>query len=103
MGLLTLFSKSRASVHRLPSGSITVDRQGHVVCATISSAYPSALVHNITLEVLTLFREAREKQIPLAELNLHFASLLITAREMRGGAIIFLSPKTASFTDSNSN
>lgn len=103
MGLLTLFSKSRASVHRLPSGSITVDRHGQVVSATISSAYPSALVQNITREVLALFREARDKQILLAELNLHFASLQITAREMRGGAIIFLSPKTASVTVSNSN
>lgn len=103
MGLLTLFSKSRPSVHRLPSGSITVDRQGNVVSATVSSTYPATLVQNITREVLALFREARDKQIPLAELNLHFASLQITAREMRGGAIIFLSPKTASFTALNSN
>jgi len=103
MGLLTLFSKSRPSVHRLPSGSITVDRHGHVVSTTVSSAYPQALVQNITHEVLNLFREARDKQIPLAELNLHFASLQITAREMRGGAIIFLAPKTASFAAPNSN
>jgi hypothetical protein len=33
--------------------------------------------------------------MPLAEINLYFASLRITARELRGGAIIFLFPQTA--------
>ena len=31
----------------------------------------------------------------LAEINIHFAVLRITARELRGGAIIFLFPQTA--------
>ena len=103
MGLLNLFAKSRPTVHRLPTGSITVDRNGDVVTTTISSAYPRVMLQSITQEVLTLFRQAREQQLPLSELNLHFASLQITAREMRGGAIIFLSPKTASSTPVNTN
>lgn len=103
MGLLNLFSKTRAAVHRLPTGSITVDRNGEIVTTTVSSACPPQLLQNITQEVLTLFREARAKHLPLAELNLHFASLQITAREMRGGAIIFLSPRIASFTAVNSH
>lgn len=103
MGLLNLFSKSRAVVHRLPAGSITVDRNGDVVTSTISSAYPPVLVRNITREVLALFHNAREKHLPLSEFNLHFASLKITARAMRGGAIIFLSPKIASSTATNPN
>lgn len=102
MGLLNLFSKSRPAVHRLPTGSITVDRNGQIVTTTVSSTYPPALLRNITEEVLTLFREARTKHLPLAELNLHFASLQITAREMRGGAIIFLSHRNATFNALNS-
>jgi hypothetical protein len=82
----------------LPTGSITVDSNGEIVTTTVSSTCPRAVLQNITEEVLTLFREARAKHLPLAELNLHFASLQITAREMRGGAIIFLSPRIASFT-----
>jgi len=31
--------------------------------------------------------------MPLSELTLQFGSLQITARELRGGAIIFLTPK----------
>ena len=33
--------------------------------------------------------------MPLAEVSLHFGSLRITARELRGGAIIFLLPQAA--------
>lgn len=92
MGLLKIFSKPGAAVHRLPSGTITVDRQGDVVTTTISSAYPDAQLREIAGEVLALFKEARTAQMPLSSLTIDFASLRITAREMRGGAIIFLNP-----------
>jgi hypothetical protein len=86
---------SRAAVQQLPSGSLTVDRDGHVVTCTVSSAYPSHLLHEIGHEILSLLREARTAQMPLAEVSIHFASLRITARELRGGAIIFLLPQAA--------
>jgi hypothetical protein len=92
MGLLNLFSKPGAAVQRLPSGTITVDRHGNVVMTTVASIYPEALLRDIAGEVLALFREARTVQMPLNELILDFASLRISAREMRGGAIIFLAP-----------
>ena len=95
MGFLKRLFHSRAAVQQLPTGSLTVDRDGHVVTTTVSSTYPRPLLHDIGHEVLTLFREAREAQMPLAEISLHFASLRITARELRGGAIIFLFPQTA--------
>jgi hypothetical protein len=43
-------------------------------------------------EVLRLFVEARKAHLPLTEFRIHFASLQITAREARGGALIFLTP-----------
>jgi len=89
------FFKNRPVVQQLPLGSFTVSQTGEIVTSTVSSAYPRALLREISDEVLQLFREAREAQIPLAELSLHFASLRITARELRGGAIIFLFPQTA--------
>ena len=94
MGLLNLFSSSTAEVHRLPTGSMTVDRHGNVVTTTISSLYSPLLLGTIAEEVLHLFRESRTAQFPISEFNLQFASLQITARDMRGGAIIFLSVKT---------
>jgi hypothetical protein len=102
MGFLKLFSKAGPAVRRLPSGSMTVDRDGNVVATTVSSVYPPALLREIAGEVLSVFREAHAAQMPLSEFNLHFASLRITAREMRGGAIVFLSPQTP-FKVSSSN
>ena len=94
MGILKLFSKSSPAVQKLPSGSITVDRFGNIVTTTVPSSCPAKLLHSVTDEVLNIFREARGKQMAVAEISLHFASLRITARELRGGALIFLSPKT---------
>jgi hypothetical protein len=95
MGFLKNLFRSRASVQQLPTGTIAVDRNGHIVTSTVASAYPADLLHEISVNVLKLFREARAAQMPMAEVSLHFGSLNITARELRGGAIIFLLPQTA--------
>ena len=95
MGFLKRFFRGRASVQQLPTGTVTVDRHGHVVTSTVSSAYPQNFLRDIGRDVLTHFVEARAAQTPLAEVSLHFGSLHVTARELRGGAIIFLFPQTA--------
>jgi hypothetical protein len=95
MGFLKKLFGGHAAVQQLPAGTITVDRQGRVVTSTVSSAYPKNLLQGIGCDVLELFREARATQTPLAEVSVHFGSLRITARELRGGAIIFLFPQTA--------
>ena len=95
MGFLKRFFRGRAAVQQLPTGTITVDRHGRIVTSTVSSAYPQNFLRDIGRDVLALFAEARAAQMPLAEVSLHFGSLHITARELRGGAIIFLFPQTA--------
>jgi hypothetical protein len=93
MGFLNLFSKSAPGVQVLPSGTLTVDRNNQILATTISSACSQEVLQEIGDQVLRLFRQARTAQLPLSELTLHFSSLKITARELRGGAIIFLAPK----------
>jgi hypothetical protein len=100
MGLLSLFAKPAPTLLRLPSGSFTVDRRGSVLIGTLPSAFPAALVREIAQQVLRVFREAAVARLPLAQLIIHYASLKITARELRGGAIVFLAPKAA-FGQSN--
>jgi hypothetical protein len=98
MGLLkNIFGSptAHAGVTQLPSGSITVDRAGQIVSSTVSSAYPVEVLQAVGKEVLALLHEAHVAQMPLAEVSIHFAVLRITARELRGGAIIFLFPQTA--------
>ena len=93
MGLLNLFSKPTPTLTRVPSGSFTVDREGEIIVSTISSTFPVATVKEIGQRVLDTFREAQEAHLPLAELVVHFSGFKIVARELRGGAIVYLSPK----------
>jgi hypothetical protein len=71
---------------------MTIDRNARIVATTISSAHSSEILEEIADRTLHLFREAHKAHIPLSEMTIQFASLKINAREMRGGAIIFLSP-----------
>jgi hypothetical protein len=99
MGFLSkLFGGSRPTIRTLPSGSLTVSRNGDILTSTVSSVYPQPMLTEIAREVLRQFNEAREARLSLAELSLHFASLRVTAREIQGGAVIFLSPKSAMST-----
>jgi hypothetical protein len=95
MGILKKIFGAHADIQQLPAGTLTVDRQGRVVTSTVSSAYPSRLLQEISRDVLELLHESRTAQMPLAEVSLFFGSMRITARELRGGAIIFLFPQTA--------
>jgi hypothetical protein len=93
MGLLNLFAKPAPKLLRLPSGSFIVDRDGRVLTCTLPSSFPTGLVKEIAQQVRTSFGEAAAAQLPLAELSINYPSLKIAARELRGGAIVFISPK----------
>jgi len=93
MGILNWFAKSEPAIQHLPSGSFTVDRHGNVITTTVGPGCSQRLLDAIAREVLSLFHEARAAQMPLTGLDLNFASLHITAREMQGGALIFISPQ----------
>ena len=96
MGLLKLFAKPVPTVLRLPSGSFTVDREGCVLTSTLPSSFPTNMVKDIAHIVQAAFGEAAAAQLPLAELVINYPSLKIAARELRGGVIVFLTPKTLS-------
>ena len=93
MGLLNFFAKPAPPLLRLPSGSFSVDREGSVLTSTLPSSFPASLVRDIAKQVRTAFGDAAKAQLPLAELTINYPSLKISARELRGGAIVFLSPK----------
>ncbi len=94
MGFLKLFAKTPApTLLRLPTGSFTVARDGRVLTGTLPSSFPASLVRRIAQDVCASFGEAADAQLPLAELIIHYPSLKIAARELRGGAIVYLTPK----------
>jgi len=98
MGLLNFFPKPAATLMRLPSGCFTVDRAGQIATSTLPQQFSTTLAQEIATQVLATFREAQAAQLPLSELIIHFASLKIIAREMHGGAIVFLTPQTLAHT-----
>ena len=81
-------------LERLPSGCFTVNRVGVVVGSTLPSDYSLEIVNEIGRVVLEAFRSADQTNLPLNDLHIHFSGLTITARELRGGALIFLNPAT---------
>jgi hypothetical protein len=101
MGLLNKGKSGKAQVSRLPAGSFTVDAQGEVISSTVPHSVPAALVRDIGHRIVAVFAGARKAQLPFSELVVQYASYKITAREMRGGAIIFLSPKTLQLVSSS--
>jgi K+-transporting ATPase A subunit len=94
MGFLGLFSKpaSGTNVAKLPSGSFTIDRTGRIVASTLPRAFDEKLTQEIGNIVLEMFLKAQTVNLPLREVFVHYAGLKITARELRGGAMIFLAP-----------
>lgn len=96
MGLLNLFTKPSPKLIPLPSGSFTVDRDGRILASTLSQSFPEHLVHEVATAVLSAFRSAQKAKLPLSEIALRYSTLKITARELRGGAIVFLAPQTMS-------
>ena len=100
MGLLNLFSRSEPTLLRLPAGSFTIDRNGSVLSGTLPSTFPQELVAEVARAILAAFREAESAQLPLSELVVDYPSLRISARELRGGAIVFLAPRTSGSPES---
>lgn len=85
--------KTEPTLQRLPTGSFTVDAQGEIVSSTVPQAVPTALVREIGQQVVAILKGAREARLAFSELVVQYSAFKITARDMRGGAVIFLAPK----------
>ena len=93
MGLLNFFSKPAPKLTSLPSGSYTVGPLGHVLASTLPHSFPQIHLDEISSTVLAIFKDAAQAALPLSEIVVRYGGFKITARELRGGAIIFLQPK----------
>lgn len=93
MGLLDRFRAKTEANATLPSGSFTVDRDGAVLASTIATRFPATLLQEIAVSVLRTFAEARKAEQAFSEFTVRFGAMDVRAVEMRGGAMIFLSPR----------
>jgi len=93
MGLLNFFAKPAPTLTKLPSGSFTVGPSGRVLASTLPHSFPQIHLSEISSTVLAVFKDAEQAALPLSEIVVRYGGFKITARELRGGAIIFLQPK----------
>ncbi len=94
MGFLKRFSQPKPqALLRLPAGSFTLDRHGKVMTSTLPQSFPESCVQEISRRVLDSFHAAEKAEMPLSEIVIQYSALKLLARELRGGAIIFLMPQ----------
>lgn len=95
MGFLSrIFKSEKLKPVQLPAGSFTVDRAGSLMTSTLPQSFPSDRIKEIGDHVLAAFRGAERAQMPMTEIIIHYSALKILARELRGGAMVFLMPQT---------
>jgi hypothetical protein len=81
---------------RLPNGCFTIDGACRIVASTLPHSFPAETVRQIGQVVLDAFRTAQEAQLVFKELHIQYPALKLTARQLRGGAIVFLAPQSPS-------
>ena len=99
MGILRPFSRTSVPVQidRLPSGCFAVHRDGGLVTSTLPGWFAEKQIAEIARVVLEAFHSAAEANLPLTDLTISYSGLGIVARELRGGALIFLNPRQPQF------
>jgi hypothetical protein len=78
---------------RFPRGSFTVSATGGIVISTLPGTFPRERMEAIGKVILGALASARELGTPFTELAADFAGLDIRARDLAGGAIIFVTPQ----------
>jgi hypothetical protein len=99
MGVLNPFHRTAIPIEagRMPSGCFAVHREGGLICSTLPHWFPEQTAVEIARVVTAAFRIAAETNVTLTEMFIRYRGLTIVARDLRGGALIFLTPNEAHF------
>jgi len=101
MGFLGLFEQTAKTPLKIPTGCFSLDPDGNIISSTMPTSFPEEIITEIGRAILETFRESHGAGLGLTELSVHYASLRITARDLHGGALIFLNPRMMSTSESN--
>ncbi len=96
MAILKSFYRAQKPLRleRLPAGCFSVHRAGGIVASTLPSSFPEATALQIGRVVLDIFLKANATNLVLNDFYIQYSGLTIIARDLRGGALIFLIPAT---------
>ncbi len=91
--------RAKPTLAKLPAGAFTLDQNGRVISSTLPGSFPEKDMLEIGARVLSFFRGAHLAQMPVQEFHVLYPNLKVTARFLRGGALIFLVPQTLTKTN----
>lgn len=75
-----------------PSGCFTADSSGRIIASTLPGSFSPETAGKIAEAIIATFRHGQQAQMTLGELQIQYAACKLSARELRGGAIVFLAP-----------
>ena len=103
MGFVTQFfiKPRKTALVEFPKGSFTVDGRGKILTSTLPRKFITQHAQAIATAVLAAQKAARQNHSPLSELVVCFDGLKLVARDMRGGAIVFLERQSELAQSSN--
>jgi hypothetical protein len=104
MSFITAFfiKPKKPALVQLPTGTFTIDRSGQIITSTLPQSFHPVDVQAIGSNVLAAFRSAERAEMRFAEFTIHYSGLKVLAREQRGGAIVFVMPKSLRATPEKS-
>ncbi len=76
----------------IPQGAFTYDSAGGIVVGSVPTDWLEAYGPQLVSVFRKAFTSAEQKGLPLAEIALHYAGARITARDLRGGGIVYVFP-----------
>ena len=92
MGFLGLFEEAAKTPLKIPTGCFSLDTEGRLISSTLPATFPQEVIDEIGSAILQTFQEAAQRGLGLMEISVNYASLRITARDLHGGALVFLNP-----------
>lgn len=90
----TTRSHKPVGLERLPSGCFTLHRGGELAGSTLPGSFSLDKIHEIGRVVMAVFKQAHGNGLLLTDVHIHYSGLHIAARDLRGGALVFLTPAT---------
>ena len=99
MGVLKPFVRTTIPIEasRMPSGCFAVHREGGIICSTLPQWFPQSAAEEIGRTALAAFRLAGETNVIIHDVSIRYSGMSIVARDLRGGALIFLVPNENHF------
>ncbi len=85
-------SRGEARAFDIPRGAFTYDSEGDILIGSVPTAWLEEFGPYLVKAFRKAFSSAEEKGLPLTEIALHYGGARLTAKDLRGGGIVYVFP-----------